>query len=295
MTATRTTLVVPALGLGDGLLTLPLARSLTAAGREVRVLHDFLPRLGDVVESGLALAPRPTRDAAWVAAFVGVDEAFVGHPRDPALAAARKVGLEDVMVSRKDDWDRRRPFLESLRRLGCAHFDVPWVGDAPGLRATCPDDSPARDAVVLHPYSSSESKDWHPERMLALGGALTTAGHRVVVLTAPDAEARWRDVAGKRLPVLAEPDLGAVANHLAGARLYVGPDTGMAHLASGLGVPTVSLFRRRSSSRVWRPVWSPSRVVLAPWRLPGARGDRGWAKRLSLRRVRAVVERALSS
>jgi len=57
-------------------------------------------------------------------------------------------------------------------------------------------------------------------------------------------------------------------------RLHVGPDSGVIHLAMALGVPTISLFRRRGGYRAWLPVGEGHRHVLAPCTCEDDRGSR---------------------
>ncbi len=87
--------------------------------------------------------------------------------------------------------------------------------------------------------------DWPGARVLLWGPAEEPA-YRAAVGAAMGAAvgAGWR--------TLAEPGLGELAGLLARTRLYLGADSGVSHLATALGAPTLAVFTR-SDPRVWAP------------------------------------------
>jgi ADP-heptose:LPS heptosyltransferase len=132
--------------------------------------------------------------------------------------------------------------------------------------------SPAPRAVVVHPGAAFPARRWPPERFVGVARALAAAGHRVVV-TGSAAE---RDVAVRvaREAELSEDDVLSgrtdvveLAALVAGATLVVCGDTGVAHLATAYGTPSVVLFGPTSPA-LWgpprdraqhRPLWTGQR------------------------------------
>ena len=100
--------------------------------------------------------------------------------------------------------------------------------------------STPRDSVVMHPFSGSARKNWPQERYRELALKLTS---KVEWTAGPEDE--WDDAT--RFTNLAE-----LAGWIAGARLYIGNDSGIAHLASATGIPTLALFGP-SSPQTWAP------------------------------------------
>jgi ADP-heptose:LPS heptosyltransferase len=102
---------------------------------------------------------------------------------------------------------------------------------------------------------------------------LRAAGHQVMI-TGSDAE---RDLAGK---VAADAGLGpsavpatglaSLAALIAHARLLISGDTGVSHLATAYGTPSVTLFGPMSPAR-WGPPDRPQHRVI--WH--GTRSERG--------------------
>lgn len=140
--------------------------------------------------------------------------------------------------------------------------------------------------VVIHPTASHPEKMWDRSKFVALAQALIRKGLEPCFIVMPSELEEWRQEQDKGVPVFAFLSLDGIASVIAEAGWFIGNDSGPGHLASALGVPTVSLFMRRGLARTWRPGWGQCRVVLPPNLLPGARlRERFWQRMLSVRRV----------
>lgn len=143
----------------------------------------------------------------------------------------------------------------------------------------------ASNRVVIHPTGSHPEKMWSRPKFLALANLLAAQGLEPSFLVAPSEFEAWRDVAaaGHDVSALA---LGDVARWIAGSGWFIGNDSGLGHLASSIGVPTLTLFMRRGLARSWRPGWGPGEIVLPPDVVPfGGLKERLWKQLLSVRRV----------
>lgn len=99
--------------------------------------------------------------------------------------------------------------------------------------------------VALCPFTTRPQKHWFEDRWSALAQALRARGLTPVLLGGPgDAEAAARIVA-------AAPGLASLVGRLkldesvaaiAQCQLLIGVDTGMTHMGTALGVPTLALF-----------------------------------------------------
>jgi ADP-heptose:LPS heptosyltransferase len=118
-----------------------------------------------------------------------------------------------------------------------------------------PSDRPG--ATIVHPGAKSGRRRWPPARFAETARVLARAGHDVVVTGSAAEEPLARRVAQLAgLPpaaVLAGRtglrELAALVGH---ARLLVSGDTGIAHLATAFGTPSVVLFGPMSPRR-WGP------------------------------------------
>ncbi|BAN23354.1 putative uncharacterized protein [Caballeronia insecticola] len=145
--------------------------------------------------------------------------------------------------------------------------------------------------VVIHPTGSHPEKMWRRDKFLALSRALTHCELRPSFLVAPAEFAGWDDIARDGHEVNALPRLHDVATWIAESGWFIGNDSGLGHLASSIGVPTLTLFMRRGLARSWRPGWGPGAIVLAPSVVPfAALKERLWQRLLTVRRVMAAFK-----
>lgn len=118
-------------------------------------------------------------------------------------------------------------------------------------------------AVVVHPGAAFGAKRWPVERFAAVAAALAGDGHRVVVTGGPDEAALTAEVAAASggLDLAGRTTIGELLALVAGARLVIAGDTGIAHVATAFGVPSVTLFGPVGPEQ-WGPPPDPRHVVL---------------------------------
>ena len=145
--------------------------------------------------------------------------------------------------------------------------------------------------VVIHPTGSHPEKMWGREKFLALSRVLARRQMQPSFLVAPAELGVWGDIAEDGCEVNALPQLNEVATWIAESSWFIGNDSGLGHLASCIGVPTLSLFMRQGLARSWRPGWGPGAVVLPLAVLPfGGLRERLWQRLLTVRRVMAAFQ-----
>ena len=118
-----------------------------------------------------------------------------------------------------------------------------------------PFDRPTQPYVVLHVGASTPLKQWPAERWRALADRLIAEGFHIVWSGGSGEHAVLDAIGSRFLPhasraamhaeetdLVGRVDLPQLWQLLARARLLVCPDTGIAHLARIVGVPTVALF-----------------------------------------------------
>jgi len=118
--------------------------------------------------------------------------------------------------------------------------------------------------VVIAPGSGGVGKCWHLDNFLAVAEELTLRGIEVVFLLGP-AELERFDVATignitKVARCLTDLPLTDVCGLLSCADGFVGNDSGITHLAAGLGVRTIAVFGP-SDPALYRPI-GPAVTVL---------------------------------
>jgi heptosyltransferase-3 len=118
--------------------------------------------------------------------------------------------------------------------------------------------------VIIHPEASTEDKRWFSHRFMRLAQRLRKRGYDVQFVIAPHERERWPDLEKFDIPAPHFADLHALACCVYESGWFIGNDSGVGHLASNLGIPSLSLFRRRRVAERWRPAWGTVDVVL-PW------------------------------
>lgn len=264
--------VLRALKLGDFLTAVPALRALTRAfpGHERLLaapawLEPLALHAGVVsrVVDTPGLAPHdPSLNRAEVAVNL-----HGSGPQSTALLAATdpgrllSFGLPGGPVWREDEHERHR-WCRLLRESGIPadaddlHLDIPDVDSLDGVVG----------ATVLHPGASSGARRWPATRWAAVARAEADAG-RTVVLTGDTGEVGLADEIAARAgldpsAVLAGRTslLGLLAVVAASGRVVCG-DTGLAHVASATGTPSVVLFGPTSPA-VWGPPVNGPHIVL---------------------------------
>ena len=258
--------VLRALGLGDLCTAVPALRAIRAAFPNHELVlcaaawQAALARLADVdrVSATAPLGEVAAREAA-------PDIAINLHGRGPQ--STRR--LLDLVPRRLIAF--RHPVLPETEHAPRWSFDehevVRWCrllehsgipADPRDLRLAVPSaEPPVRGAVVVHPGAAQASRRWPVQRWGRVAAGLAAAGHDVRVTGGPDERGLAEDVArtaglGPEAVLAGRTDLLGLCALVAAARLLVSPDTGVAHLATAFGTPSVVLFGPTPPS-LWGP------------------------------------------
>ena len=277
-------LVLRALGLGDLLAAVPALRGIRrhfpdhrlalATPAALEPLVRLVGVIDDVVDA-VPLVPLPPAQAQ-------PDVAINLHGRGPEstwlLAALRPQRLlafahpEVPATAGGPTWIAG----EHERARWCrmlAEFDI--AADPSDLALPAPDVElpPAlREVTVIHPGASSRARQWPPDRWAVVAQAEQRQGRRVVVTGSaselPLAQAVAEAAGLAPEDVLAgSTDLVTLAAIVARAGRVLCGDTGVAHMASAFGTPSVVLFGP-VPPREWGPPPGPHRTL---WK--GSVGD----------------------
>ena len=206
-------------GLGDALFVSTVAREIKKLSPKTRV----------------------TVETHWAALFHNNPSV------DAVFPIGNRIRSDSVKVSYEEPWPpERRHVLEIVcTRLGLPPpalrtYYYPRADERLRARQTCPPSS--RPLVVVHPFSgffAARSKQWdfaHWQRFLELlpPEIETVRFAGVEEPATPTERVRHRE--------MVDVDLRLCAATLANADAFVGQESGLAHLATALGVPSVVVF-----------------------------------------------------
>lgn len=137
--------------------------------------------------------------------------------------------------------------------------------------------------ACVHPGASVEARRWPPERFAAVADAIAARGLSIVLTGTSGEAGLCRSVArAMHHPVIdlaGRTDLGTLAALLEGARLLVCNDTGVSHIAAGLGLPSVVISTGDNPAR-WAPIDDRRHRVLC--RDPGVEAGEAIARVMDL-------------
>lgn len=147
--------------------------------------------------------------------------------------------------------------------------------------------------IVLSPDSAwPEKKDWSPERFLKLCDLLAQANYEPVIVVAPNNHEIWLAKQNNHFPTLTFENIGKLAEYIYESGAVIANDSGNGHLASFLGIPVVTIYRKRNPYFHWRPGWSDTTVIYPRIVLPGPNGPI-WRPFIGVRRVKRALEKLL--
>jgi hypothetical protein len=275
-------------GLGDCLLTLILSENWRRAGHETVTFHPFMQEMQEWFPH-LPIRPFPPQHeefdefivvyekSPWMKEVL--DTCLARYPQQTTILNPIATPNCDYPYWEGGRFDGRVPFADNLvtfckSRLGAAEKVNGFVVPAEVRRKP--------KQVVIHPTSSRPGKNWPRGKFLKLAGLLKKRGYDPVFVVSPAERSLWPEAPPFQ-------NLGEMARCVAGSGFMIGNDSGIGHLASLLGIPTISLFKNERTADFWRPSFAPNVAITPKGWLPNLKGlrwrDQYWHWGISTRRV----------
>lgn len=279
-------------GLGDCLLTLILSENLRRSGHEVVTFHPFMKELQAWFPK-LPIRPFPP-------AYDEFDQFIVVYEKSPwmkevldhCLAHFRKetIVLNPIATPNRDypyweegKFDGKIPFADNIVTFCRDILGIEGAVKENGLHI--PSDVKLRskpNQVVIHPTSSRPGKNWPRSKFLKLAEVLKKQGYDPVFMVSPKERVDWPEAPPFK-------NLDEMVRCVAESGLMVGNDSGIGHLASLFGIPTVSLFKNERTADFWKPAFALNIAITPKGWLPNLKGlrwrDKYWHWGISVRRV----------
>jgi ADP-heptose:LPS heptosyltransferase len=275
-------LALRALGLGDALTGIPALRGIRRAWRDRRLvlatpapLGRWLQELG-VIDDVLVtdgLAPLEWPPAGWTGrgGHIAVNLHGSGpqsHRLLESTGPVELVAFSSPAAGHLDgpQWRHDEHEVDRWCRL---MMTFGGRCDSTDLRLQAPAEVVPGDVVLLHPGAASGSRRWPADRWARLAAQLAADGCPVVLTGGPTEIALCNGIAAQAIRTAGRSvrrgqpgpsirveagtlDLPGLTRLVASAQLMVCGDTGVAHLATALGTPSVLLFGP-TPARWWGP------------------------------------------
>ncbi|MFI5334407.1 MAG: glycosyltransferase family 9 protein [Chlamydiales bacterium] len=296
------TAVLSCMGLGDGLISLILSQNLYLNGWQPVTFHPFLSGLQSWFPH-LPIASFPAEEKI-AATFDEFEKIFLFYEKSPGMLAILKyceercpeklTVLNPIATPNRDYpyWENGRfdgnyPFAENLFHYCKDVLKLKKTSLENGIQP--PSAAIARahpERVILHPMSSRDGKNWPKEKFVELSSLLVKGGYEPkFILTQQEKEA-WKEF---HIDAPAFSSLNDLAHFIYESGYMIGNDSGIGHLASCLGVPTLTICRNIYSAKFWRPAWTHGEVIFPSPLVPNLKllrwRDRHWKRWISVPQV----------
>lgn len=275
--------VVPEPGLGDGIISCIVAYNLSLVGHNVTLYHPILDKMAPLFPE-IEILPRPENPTflnSHQRTIIFVDKERVprGKIENPfdlwmqqLLKKAFNTNRERLTILNpiatpnknypfweEGEFDGTRPFVNNLMTYLREKEAILSPQCKSGI--TLPPKVKKRkhiERVILHPTSSRAGKNWTKSKYLKLAKRFRKLGLSPFFILTPEEAKQWPEVSAPVFTNLIE-----LTYFIAESGYMVGNDSGIGHLASCLGVPTLTICRSKMRANFWRPAFSPG-IVLTP-------------------------------
>lgn len=293
--------IFPARGVGDALLFAILASNAAKSGAQVTLYHraadDLKPLFGDTFSIERDVAEKDVEDllSSYTTVFFQNDHSSFAYK----LHSLRKDEVGDIrfilpkpspLYKNQDiQLNSQKTMVENLcdtsfqlfGRTGISNGS-PWFHTWHGQTSRL---------VYIHPFSGNVKKNWALPRYIDLAKRLEKKGFSPVFLC----QHSERDKLSTPFSQVLCSSLLELATLLQNAHAFIGNDSGPGHLASLIGVPTVTVGGNTHLLKLWRPGWGSNILVTPRLPLPNFKGigltirDHYWQYFVSPRRIVKAV------
>lgn len=155
--------------------------------------------------------------------------------------------------------------------------------------------------IALHPTSADVKRNWLPIQYLKLARLLKKRGFDVAFTVSAEEHPYWRHVEEEGFSLPYFTTLSETAYFLYESGFFIGNDSGLGHLASNLGVSTLTISGNHRRVRLWRPDWAPGAIITPPFPLPNFKGinfrarENWWPLFVGVKRVMRAFLKAYES
>lgn len=276
--------------LGDSLIAMIVVNNLLTNGYQVTVFGNYLYQLRNWFPNATIL--KPPQPDKMQEAYSNFDILMCSYPHDVNSYAipshqqviilanlpiyTAKMSLIDVQVIIcKDELN--------LRSVSCENGLIPLETLA---------HRKYKSRVVIHPTSGAKFRNWSPKKFIKLARLLIKQGFEPCFVVSPNEYQDWWRLIAENLKLFKSDSLDATAKYIYESGWFIGNDSGVGHLASNLGIPTISLILRPSLARQWRPNWAPGIVILPPpWLITRLLKEKFWKNFISVNKVLRIFNK----
>ncbi len=308
--------VIPSRGLGDGLIMMVASHLLSSQGYIVTTYHDQLIELRSWFPDH-RLQPTPPIEAL-LGTFSPFDLVIVQYDHHrleiPILLqfyqrgkisnlsvfypSKQSAGRENLTI-----WDQvfneQMPMVDNVAISISSLFQIRETSKNNGLIPPLNHHfrkNPQR--ILIHPTRSDKNYRWPAQKFIQTGEILQNLGYEISFILSPNERPLWEHLQEKGFSVPRFSHLSHLSSYTYESALLIGNDSGPAHLASNLQIPTLVIANCAKRMKLWRPAWLQGKVMTPPGWVPNTKGlrirEKYWDRLISPKQVVAQVLSLLS-
>ncbi|MBM3207456.1 MAG: hypothetical protein FJZ57_02475 [Chlamydiae bacterium] len=298
--------VLPAQGIGDGLLMLVASYNLQEAGYEVTTYQPLLKQLTPWLKTKNFLnIPTISEIEQFSKEYDLIVLQNDNSPLAQKLISLKREGILNQLVvfyptyhfnkhgpiyQNDHVFEENVCMVENIAKATSKLLKLPGVSRNNGL-IPLPGLEHRKNSnrIVLHPTSSQENKNWPYKKFISLAKKLEEQDFEVVFAVSPIEHENWKKITENRWLVPLLPTLSDLAILIYESSCVIGNDSLIGHLASNLQIPSVVVANDEKRMRLWRPGWLKGEVItpssfLAKW-IFRKRSKKKWSKFISVSNV----------
>jgi len=294
-------LVYSSKGLGDGLIFLVISNNLNKNGYKVDTFHPFLSEL-DSWFKYTEIKPYPEIESNFEflneydliiinSDYNELNKLLVNHAKNnhlektyelhPSACKGRNLPKGDLKFnSELTVKENLAIFCENDLNLTNVFFsnDITIPTHLKHRRY--------KKRIALHPTSKNLDRNWPKEKFLKLARKLKKAGYEPSFILAPHEKDYFGSTIDIDIPNF--NNLEEMSSFIHESGFFIGNDSGVAHLASSLKTPTLTIFSTKRKQKFWKPSFHIDETVVS-WPLLNIKGlrlrEKYWKKTISVKRV----------
>lgn len=267
--------LIPGIGLGDALFFVPTLFELLELGYHVKIFSSALKQFLSLPGSHEILPTLDYDQKERMREVAGLNpNSFIFIQNDSPATCLLKDYPKSFLVGKKR--------YEGLAQASQIAADIRKVLPTSTLSQEKLEEYLHLDKgrkrlkiVAIHPFSSHENKNWPLRQFIEVAKGLCYKGYQPIFCLGPNEE-KFLYTLQKHFTVWSCLPLNELLQNLSRVSLLLGTDSGLGHMASLVGTPTVSIFPSLRHGLLWHPAWSPSRIVSPLISLPGFLKKRVW-------------------
>ena len=279
--------VFPSIGIGDCLIMLTASNALQDNGWDVTTYHNSIQSLNpwlskhqmkrfesfDELEAfdHIIVQNDNTPFCFELIAFIKL----LPHVTLSVLYPGYDLGKNGPLSPHDIVFNSSIPMVQNIQNAMKKLFDIPSCDADNGL---IPPEKlihkKNKRQILIHPTASIMERTWLAKKFIKVAKALKKQGFDVKITVKNDERDAWIEKTQDSNMVPNLTSLADLAKLTYESAALIGNESGNAHLASCLKIPTLMITGNAKRTKLWRVGWTPGQLIAPPSYIPNIKGLR---------------------